>query len=295
MTIPQINNMLARLDAVRAVFDVGPHSLPFLEEVAIFLKEISPLLEQINDSIRDSTSTMPRATTQLESVSHATEIAATEILDLVDAATARLGEIKACSEQGIRREQALMEADEHLMETLRSGLAGRDEELLTTVERLHADRGKMRAQHVELSSSVADTVADVRGMLCRITTSLQVQDITSQQIAAVSHSIESIRRRMNILAQHLNTEGSRLGMELHDPETRASFDPDARYDRPHDDQAIADAVFGGNGTRRKARQEPHEVGIGLPVESLPDSEPTGHTPGDRTTQDEIDRLFGNAG
>ncbi|HET6566888.1 MAG TPA: chemotaxis protein CheZ, partial [Rhodothermales bacterium] len=69
MTIPQINNMLARLDAVRAVFDVGPHSLPFLEEVAIFLKEISPLLEQINDSIRDSTSTMPRATTQLESVS----------------------------------------------------------------------------------------------------------------------------------------------------------------------------------------------------------------------------------
>jgi len=301
MTTQQINEMLPKLDAARAIFDMGQRSLPFLEEVVVFLREISPLLDQINSSIQESTSTMPRATTQLESVSQATEMATTEILDLVDAATARLGEISACSEQGIRREQALLHADERLMETLRAGLSGKDDELLATVERLHADREKIRTRHLELSPSVTNTVAALRSMLCRITTSLQVQDITSQQIAAVNHLIESMRRRMDALVQDLNTEGSRLKPDSRDAVTGAAFDPDARYDRSPDDQAIADAVFGGDGAQQGIKPGSPQVELDLPVETVfnsdtanPLSSPQDQAKGDMATQDEIDRLFGGA-
>src|SRR5690625_7452287 len=76
-----LNEILSKINEMRAAFVLGQRAIPFLEEIFVFLREISPLLNDINVSIRDSTSKMPRATSQLLSVSSATETDQTQVVD----------------------------------------------------------------------------------------------------------------------------------------------------------------------------------------------------------------------
>jgi len=56
-----------------------------MQKIVDFMQDTVPLLENVNRSIQDSTNKIPKAALQINNVTNATEVATTEILDIVDA------------------------------------------------------------------------------------------------------------------------------------------------------------------------------------------------------------------
>jgi chemotaxis regulatin CheY-phosphate phosphatase CheZ len=76
-----------------------------------------------------------------------------------------------------------------------------------------------------------------------IALSLQVQDITSQQLATVNHLIESVQDRLSSLIEDFdNTKITEQDSNLNIPEG-ASFDPNARYSKSIVPQQEVDSIF----------------------------------------------------
>ncbi|MFQ5572077.1 MAG: protein phosphatase CheZ [Rhodothermales bacterium] len=269
MSTKHMSTILDKLDELRALFVLGQRAIPLLEEMFHFVKDISTLFDEINASIRDSAKRMPDATSKLVSVSQATEMATTEILDLVDGALFNLGRVKQLIEQSNTQIDQIRWADAHLIRLLRSGLRGKDDQLLAKIERIHEQKKAIRRG---LSSQVRtdiEAVDELRRNLNHIMIALQVQDITAQQLAAVNHLIESIRDRMGGLINRLGSDG----FDFEDITVHgrfAAFDPNATYDRTGERQLAADEVMASYDGDGSASPEP--------------SGPT--------SQDEIDRLFG---
>lgn len=325
----QINDMLDKIDEVRTVFVMGQRSLPFLEELFRFLKEISPILDEINHSIEETTNKMPRATTQLQSVSEANRLATTEILDLVDAVMDRISDVRTQADQGNRLDTTLADADERILRLLRDSLQENNAVLLADVEQLFQRKEAIRKKRIALTEPTFDGLEDIRNRISRIMLALQVQDITAQQIAAVNHLIESIRSRMHRLVSRINHPGGEGAMEPADDTIPSTFNPYASYDHSPDRQALADAVFDG---RTNETQDPQDPAVepapvefkalqsssyegNHPASSTGDSVPTrqpggdgyagfpetrmshrsrhgnGAASGEKASQDEIDRLF----
>jgi chemotaxis regulatin CheY-phosphate phosphatase CheZ len=161
---------------------------------------IIPVLDQIKQSIERSTGTIPRAATQLNNVSQATEMATVEILNTLDRMTGRI------------------EVAESAVSTLRSGGGNLDESL----------------------QAIGKSLEDTRQDSMNIAMALQVQDITSQQIAGVSDMIESVRRQLlEALGQLAPGEKPADGQ----PQTQVKvYDSNASFTNSGERQESADEI-----------------------------------------------------
>ncbi|ARA94771.1 hypothetical protein AWN76_017500 [Rhodothermaceae bacterium RA] len=288
MSVIRLNEIPRKLNELRAVFCLGQRAIPFLEDVFTFLEEISPLMDEINASLRESTDKMPHARSQLESVTQATELATNEIMDLIDVLQAMTQEARADAEARLHDVEALRQADVRLQALLNDHLDDPDEALQDALDAHLSERqATYEALETHLHAQV-DSFKRTRDSLNQILMSLQVQDITSQQIAAVNHLIENIRTRMYELTTRLN---DRLSFEdtdfaLAEVEAPSTFDPNARYDHSPDRQAQADDIIasfqtsGGGPASQDEIDQLFTGGDGLS--------------GERASQDDIDKLFGGA-
>ena len=271
-----INNILDKLDELRSVFVLGQRAIPFLEEMFVFLKDISALIDDINASIRESTvKMMPHATSRLESVTQATEMATTEILDLVDGALGSVWKLKKRLVESQEPVEAIARADARMIRLLRAALRDQDDLLLAKVEMIHHEKKALRRKVGEQIRADVDALDIINEKLNHIMIALQVQDITAQQLAAVNHLIESIRDRMGNLMERLGS-GSKFE-ERHAPRRFVAFDPNAKYDTSGTKQRAADKLI-------ESFRDP-KVASGAevaPRSSLP------------ATQDTIDQLFDGA-
>ncbi len=287
MTAQHISDILAKLTELRELFVLGQRALPFLEEVFSFLEEISPLLDEINASMQDTSAKMPKATSQLQSVSQATELATNEILDLIDAVLLKSGQEKERLKQAATRVEALAEADAGLLALLRETELPAN--LLAEIEVFFAQKHEAYANiSGELLAEVR-SIDEIRDKINRIMMSLQVQDITTQQIAAVNHLIESIRRRMELLVQRLGeTNYQEMVDSLPHPGT---FDANARYDWSGTRQAAADGVMR---SIKNGDALPQEATISSQddIDALFGAPPAPSAPSAPASQDDIDALFG---
>lgn len=289
-----INNVLDRLSELRAVFVLGQRAVPFIEEVFHFLKEISPLLDEINASIRESTHKMPRATSQLLSVTQATELATTEILDLTDAVLSHLSHLRAQQEKFSVHINAIGRADTRMIRLLRAELQDQHPELLARIEVLHEEKKTLRRGLGRASLQDLKVMNEMRAKINQIMISLQVQDITAQQLAAVNHLIESIRDRMSRLVEQLGSDAS----VMHGPEpptaTPGTFDPNARYDPTSQNQALADEVIAAFAPGAPPPPESAGPASAEDIDQLfqqqgQDAAP--EAPSEPASQDEINNLF----
>ena len=283
MTSQYIADILDKLGALRDLFVMGQRAVPFLEEIFSFLEEISPLLDEINVSMRDTTSKMPKATSQLQSVSQATELATNEILDLIDAVLLKSGKEKERVNAVVGRLDRLAGADEGVIALLRE--SNLTPGLLAELETFHAQKAEAYAQiSAELRTQVS-SIDEVRDKINRIMLSLQVQDITTQQIADVNHLIESIRRRLNVLVERLGeTKYQELADLVPHPGT---FDANARYEWSGRRQAGADVLV------TAYQQTEPELSSQNDIDALfaGDGQSAPSTP---ASSDDIDALFGAA-
>jgi chemotaxis regulatin CheY-phosphate phosphatase CheZ len=241
-THTQVQHFLDKLEELRAVFVLGRRSFPFLKEIIQFVQDITVLLEEVDATIEEQTGHMPRATSRLKSVSEATELATSEILDIIDDVLDTLGTLEGTLQATESHFDDLAEADEKLLTLLQDELGPEHASLLTAAERIGREKRTIRDNARDNVDAAVEALAPIRSRMNRITMSLQVQDITAQQIASVNHLIESVRSRMNALLSRLGSgvSPSEASDDVGASPRTAPFDSNARYDHSSDRQNMAD-------------------------------------------------------
>lgn len=293
MSLLNVTEILGKIDELRAVFLLGQRGMPFLEEIFSFIQEIAPLMGEINQSLEDTTGKMPQARSQLESVTQATELATTEIMDLVDEVQALVRTNKAALNAATEALEEMRNLDQRLLTTLRDGL-GADHEVLVAAEALFEAKDATRYQATAALRAEAEGTDQMRDSLNQIMMSLQVQDITTQQIASVTHLIESIRNRMASLNERLGMTGPTAAAPFkatNSLDQGDTFDVHARYVHDPGRQAGADEVVS-----QYADDAPDDAGDAVSPDDI-DALFGGDTPdaagAKPTSQDDIDALFGD--
>lgn len=295
MSSLNLDEVLNKIDELRNLFELGQRTMPFLEELFHFLEEIEPLLDEINTSIHESANKMPDATSKLESVSEATEMATTEILDLVDGVAFELKMMQRALTRKTEGLDAVREADRRLLHLLDQELDDDHADLLEEVERIHRRKQPLLSEAINHADDELEAVDDVREKMTQITMALQVQDITSQQIAAVNHIIESLRDRMAQLVHRPSIElekasgASEEGASVLLDRGERTFDRNACYEPTGDHQDIADQLI--DSIRRDASELSAEPPDADP-EAASDEDAPGPPGGDgEFAQEDIDELF----
>lgn len=248
--VTTMTDLFERLNDLKIVFRYGQKLIPIIQSLIDFMKETVPLLEDINTSIADSTSKIPKAKDQINNVSSATELATTEILDIIDTISLDMENI----EKSVKDFQSKDEQRIIIWNKLKEIFLSNPEavELVRQYEILN--------QYNPVFPEMIETFKKIKNGVYSITLSLQVQDITSQQLAAVNHLIESVRTRLSSLIMHLDeTELKDINEVKIDVPEGSTFDPDAIYTKSSEKQDTADILISNINSK--------------------------------TTQDEIDKLF----
>ncbi len=228
-----MNDLFNKLNDLKTLFQFGQKIIPILQNLIDFMQDTIPLLENINRSIAESTSKIPKASNQINNVTSATELATTEILDLVDSISGKMYDMEAKLNSYIEK----IKQDKQNVEKLKE-LAKDNSELLKFIE-----------ENFVVDTAVLEEIAanfpSIQNDAYSITLSLQVQDITSQQLAAVNHLIESVQENLAKLIDDFETtqmdELEHLA-KIDVPEG-ATFDPNARYDKSGERQEMADEII----------------------------------------------------
>ena len=193
-----------------------------LDELLDLLSQLVPVVEHIKVTIEESTMKMPKASSQLDSVTKATESATVEILDVLDSMTQRMGAAAA----GLATLKDLR--------TRKKG-GGADE----------ADESAIDAAIGEIERQIGATRTDAMN----ISVALQVQDITAQQIVGVAHEIDSVRTQLMQILSHFRPDGApglakkiTAAAKAVAPPAGSHFDVDARYTKSTERQESADEI-----------------------------------------------------
>ncbi len=79
-----IEEILNKIEEMRGFFKVGDDVIPFLGDMFVFVRDIMPLMTEINTSLHDSNRKLPTAYDKIISATNTTEMATHEILDKLD-------------------------------------------------------------------------------------------------------------------------------------------------------------------------------------------------------------------
>jgi chemotaxis regulatin CheY-phosphate phosphatase CheZ len=178
------------------------------ENVITALQKVITLLDRIKNSIEESSSKIPNASVQLNTVTQATELATVEILDVLD----------------------LMGTKIHLLEK------GMNE----------FDQTGISENQLVMLTGIKQTLLELKENTSNITVALQVQDITAQKIGAANHLIESVRKELLNELNYFetakqNTDIARRQVEVEIDGPRA-YDINASYMKTPEHQSKIDEV-----------------------------------------------------
>ena len=223
-----------RLNELKYLFHYGQKIIPIIQSLIDFMKDTVPMLENINSSISDSASKIPKAQNQIHDVTSATEMATIEIMDIVDVISNDISKI----EDEISTLIAKEERKKEIFTKLRIMFGG-NAEAVALLEELD----KETAIFNQLSQILA-TVQKTKSDAYNITIALQVQDITTQQLAAVNHLITSVQQRLSNLVLEIDETDidvkDKKKIVIPDEET---FNAEAKYDKDDSRQKLADQLL----------------------------------------------------
>lgn len=236
-----INLLLKKADELRALFILGQRVIPFLEEIFLFFRDIQPLLDEINVSFAENLKKMPGASEQLSKVTEANEMATTEIMDIVDGLFYKADVISTNVNNLKAQVESLKENPIKLLQIIYKGIeSGKDmksalPQIKNAIDSLRAYK---KNEINEIANENENIINSLRNDASAIMMALQVQDITSQQIASVNHMLGTIQTKLMSILQHFSsTEINDLvhsGSKDHDETVNVSklhreiaFDPHA--------------------------------------------------------------------
>ncbi len=320
MNNKDVSVLLKKADELRALFVLGQRVIPFLEEIFLFVSEIQPLLDDINLSIQENLSKMPSASKQLSKVTEATELATTEIMDIVDGLVYKSDIITSNTNKLNEIVGKKMGNHLKLLEIIYKGIDSGSNmkeimpHLAKTINSLKQSKSQSVQKIVDETNELTQSIAMDSSSIMM---SLQVQDITSQQIAAVNNLLETIQGKLGrILKNFQDSNIQDLIDESEDPADNTNvskmhrdiaFDPEAVSAIEYKDvrQGQVDAIFSNDAdidalmsemeAEQASQNEPKAEPA--PVSPAPSANKTEETPVDNgpASQDDIDALFGVGG
>ncbi len=244
MITPNNNNMstlFEKLNDLKSIFKFVEKVVPIVQSLTEFMKDVVPLLENINASIAESTTKMPQASNHIYNVTSANELATNEILDLVDQISERVNQSNSLINELYKKEETKLAK----LEALKKTIADNPEAVKLLDEFL------LESDSQSSIKKVQDNLNLVNEDSYKITLSLQVQDITAQQLAAVNHLIESVHNALTSII--INIEQADLADELSHLKVvhtdTATFDPNASYYNGASRQQVADELLNQRSTK----------------------------------------------
>ena len=225
-----------KVNEIKALFIIAQRVIPFMEELFSFIDETTPLLEEINNTIKDNLKKMPNASKQLSKVTQATEMASTEIMDTVDRVNNGLFSVIDQLKESQKLQEEFLLNPIHLLQTTADAIVD-NKELHPLAEEIYQfiDRTKnvKNNEHQNIINKLIGNVQSISDDANTIINSLQVQDITAQQLAAVNHLLENVQNRLSGIMAHIN-ESDQNNLPDVDEQIKISklhrniaFDPDA--------------------------------------------------------------------
>lgn len=216
-----------------------------LQRMVGLVASVVPMLDTIRQSIEESSGHIPRASQQLHNVTQATENATMEILNVLDAMTQKISE----AENGLAAVKEVLgirhKIERQLTERLKSaghpGPEGNELESFSALWRQHQQTPPVDERVGAVERSLAQSKADS----INIAMALQVQDITSQQIAGVLDSIEVVRSRLQKALEAVGGTSNAVhqsGITVPAASMPTHFDTDAQYTRAETRQQNADEI-----------------------------------------------------
>ncbi len=243
-TNTSLQQMFEKLGDLKSFFFYAQKLLPVLQKIIDFMSDTAPLLENVNKSIAESTSKIPKAAVQISNVTSATEVATTEILDEVDGVSANLNEIHSKLDSLKTRLASQKTSIENLTKKYPDDV---------DVANLITNGLNPETINLDLDMVVA-TVSKIQERMMNITMSLQVTDITSQQLASVNHLMESVQEKLASLIFDLS-EKDESGNDGYEFPRDLTFNADARYDKTGDTQSLVDSLVQQKQIQEKKSQK----------------------------------------
>ena len=212
------------LSELRTIFLWGEKAVPFLEEMMQFIESLTPIIDEINVSLNESAKRFPSAESQLNDVTKATELATNEILSLLETSLSDCDTIDKENKLNQKAVANFSDFKSSLRTDIRAALSDSDPRVHVLHAKLWHQTDKLETQLNSSCESNAKIVKSLRSSLNKIFMSLQVQDITTQQISAVNNVIQSVQTQLSELHSRISNikkietpafslEESRLSME----------------------------------------------------------------------------------
>lgn len=216
-----------------------------MKDFARLLHEIVPLLENVKNSIEDSSSRIPKASMQLSKVTQATESATVEILNVLETMTAKITNVEEQLQKLKSVIQNSKDSAKKISDQLRSTTSGKGAYAYVELLTLIVNEYVAGIDNESAISTIEKLLNETKEDSMNIAMVLQVQDITSQQIAGVAHIIESVQTQLaNALDRFENGEASDIAKEnVEQCQTAApTFDIDAHFTKSGERQDLADEI-----------------------------------------------------
>jgi len=196
-------------------------------------------------------------------------------------------------------------ADQQLLDLLREELGEEHAELLEKVEEIESVKQNLRDDWSDQVEESREALSDIRSKMNQITMSLQVQDITEQQLNSVNHLIGTVQDRIAALMEDLGSgKVAEKDIPSGKPSSTATFNANARYDHSPERQRTADETVNnmGNGAASGHHADtdpaasPSDIdemfdGGGGGSDANEDTDDPGQGGGEMASQEDIDELF----
>lgn len=88
--IKSIDDVICKIEKMHESLRLSDEIFPLISDLFMFVKEIIPLMLEVNSFMKNSSKKIPTASENLNSVSKATEMATHEVMDLLESVTAKL-------------------------------------------------------------------------------------------------------------------------------------------------------------------------------------------------------------
>lgn len=238
----ELNSVLQKIEELRALMVFSSRTLPFMEDVFTFVKEIVPLLEVLKSSVESTSDKLPKASLQLNKVTTATELATSEILNIVEGIATRTESMRSAMDARKATVQKVLGALERLPAAARADGAFAD------VQAGMRDLMPAADHYAELESIQNDCT--------NIMIALQVQDITAQQIASVNDLMKSVDEGLARLMKNFQKSAKHDAQRFKHQKLDIVFDTSAEYSHGGERQRAADALI--EEVKEKRTTTPHK-------------------------------------
>lgn len=275
---------------------------PLFKEIIEFLIEFKPFIYKINKNLNENIKEVPGAKVKLTKVSSATEDATIKIMDIVDGINNKLMEIQTIN-------QSLDDTNsvKNELNSLLDDIASDENTNPELKKRIEAVKERLAKEHFDIIIDINNRLNDIINDTTNIMLSLQVQDITSQQLAAVNHLLTKMQKRFSeILSKFEETDLSQIVTDDNEEDDinvsrlnrDIAFDPEAINSMSNDDEtqsgidSLIDKFMDNSLTEDDLKPDEKKI----TEEEIVDEEDltafNEESSDDEFSQDDIDKLFG---